>query len=101
MPIVRSLLVLGFNVSLQKPTPSMNITKTMNIIRYDMRRFLYFKNQMEEKEEEEEGWYIRGIYIKSDWEPPLSSKEVECKLDNSEKELPPWISLTLDMLGLT
>ena len=44
--------------------------------------FVFIKNQMEE--EEEEGPYIRVIYIKSDWEPPLASKEVECKLDNFE-----------------
>ena len=56
----------------------------MNIIRYDMRHILFFKNQIEE---EEEGWYNRGLYIKSDWETPLASKEVKCKLDNFEKIL--------------
>ena len=76
MPRFRSLLGLGFNICLRKPTPSMNITKTMNRLRYDMRRIYFFKNQMEE--EEEEGRYIRGIYIKSDWELPLACKEVEC-----------------------
>ena len=53
------------------------------------------------EEEKEEGRYIIGLYIKSDWEPPLARKEVECKLDNFEKYWPPWTSLTLDMLGLT
>ena len=85
MPRVRSLLGLGFNFYLQKPTPSTNIKKTTNRIRYDTRRIYFFKNQMEE--EEEEGQYIRGLYIKSDWEPPLKSKEVGCKLDNFEKIL--------------
>ena len=39
------------------------------------------------EEEEEEGSHIRGIYIKSDWEPSLASKEVKCKLDKFEKIL--------------
>ena len=42
---------------------------------------------MQEEEEEVEGRYTRGLYIKSNWEPPLESKEVECKLDNFEKRL--------------
>ena len=62
----------------------MNIKNTMNRLRYDMRHIYFFKNQMEE--EEEEGRYIRGIYIKSDWEPSLVSNEVECKLDNFGKD---------------
>ena len=41
---------------------------------------------MEEVEKEEEGHYIRGIYIKSDWEPPLARKEVDSKLDNFKKK---------------
>ena len=61
----------------------MNITNTMNILPYDMCHIYFFKNKMEE--EEEEGRCIRGIYINYDWEPPLASKEVECKLDNYEK----------------
>ena len=40
-----------------------------------------------EEEEDEEWRYIRGLYIKYDWELPLASKEVECKLDNLEKRL--------------
>ena len=62
----------------------MNITNTMNRLRYDMRHIYFFKNQMEEEEEERR--YTRGLYIKSDWEPPLASQEVECKLDNFEKD---------------
>ena len=63
----------------------MNTTKTTNRLSCDMHHIYFFKNQMEE--EEEEGQYIRGIYIKSDWGAPLASKEVECKLDNFEKIL--------------
>ena len=63
----------------------MNITNTTNILPYDMCHIYFFKNQMEE--EEEEGRYIRGIYIKSNWEPPLASKEVKCKLDKFKKRL--------------
>ena len=85
MPRVRSLLGLGFNFCLRKQTPSMDITKTMNRLRYDMRHIYFFKIQMEE--EEEEGQYIRGLYIKSNWGQSLASKEFECKLDNFEKIL--------------
>ena len=38
-------------------------------------------------EEKEEGQYTRGLYIKSDWEPEIAIKEVECKLDNFENTL--------------
>ena len=40
---------------------------------------LFFNKQIEE--EEEEVFYIRGIYINSNWKPPLASKEVESKLE--------------------
>ena len=95
IPRVRSLLGLGFNVCLRKQTPSMNTTKTMNRLLYEMCRIYFFNNKMEE--EEGEGRYTRGIYIKSDLEPPLSSKEFERKLVHFEKYFPPWISLIPDM----
>ena len=40
------------------------------------------EEEEEKEEEEEEGQYTRGLYTKSDREPPLASKEVKCKLDN-------------------
>ena len=40
MPRVRSLLGLGFNFCLRKPTPSMSIMKTMNRLRYDMHHII-------------------------------------------------------------
>ena len=49
------------------------------------------------EEEEEEGIYTRGVYIKSDWDSSLASKETECKPENFEKDLPPWISFIKDM----
>ena len=87
MPRVKSLLGLGFNFCFRKPVVDMDVDKTMSRLREDVRRNYYFANREEETEGGDDRQYIRGLYIKSKWEPPVANGEVEERLNNFEKRL--------------
>ena len=86
-PEVKMLLGLGFNFCLQTPFPKMNIPKMMTRLRNDIRRTYFFANTPPMEEIDADGRYIRELYIKSEWEPPIANDEVEERMDNFEASL--------------
>ena len=61
----------------------MNVEETMTRMRKDVRRMYFFAN----RGEDEMGEYNPKIYIRSDWDAPVASKEVEGKLDDFQRRL--------------
>ena len=83
MPRVKALLGLGLNFCVRKPRNDMNIEETMTRMRKDVRRMYFFAD----RGEDELGEYNPKIYIRSDWDAPVASKEVEGKLDDFQRRL--------------
>ena len=86
MPVgTRSLLGLGLKYCLKKPRPTNRFDKTIEDFKNNSRRIAYFHENP--REPTEENTYNKDLYLKSHWEAPEASEEIEECLTKFEREL--------------
>ena len=83
-PGTKSLLGLSLNYCIKCPHPTNKLDKTINRFKNNVRRLHFFKMNLIEEDNDD---YITGLYIKSDWGPPLASDKIEDCIINFKREL--------------